>query len=294
MQTHTIDLDAVPPMLSTYGRAILGARSKSPQGDVPRIEARVRGVEIDGEEVEAYNRVSSILERKDGRIPATYPQVLAAPVHGRIITHDAFGLPAMGMIHVGQRIDYMLPVYPGDRLDLECWVEGKRDHRVGFEFDLVTEFKVGIKTVWRGVTTAIVRDPSKESDTKKREQKPGVPGDLTRSTVWEIPADQGRQYARVSGDYNPIHLFKPTAKALGFKRQIVHGMWSVARSLGELDTSVPEPEMCMDVRFKKPLYLPSKVVFSCRETDDAIKFWIHSEDAETTHVEATITRPDSD
>ncbi len=50
-----------------------------------------------------------------------------------------------------------------------------------------------------------------------------------RGIVWRLPGDLGRRYAAVSGDHNPIHLYPLTAKALGFPRQIAHGMWSKAR-----------------------------------------------------------------
>ena len=47
-------------------------------------------------------------------------------------------------------------------------------------------------------------------------------------------SDLGRQYAAVSGDRNPIHLFDLTAMPLGFRHHIAHGMWSKARCLAEL------------------------------------------------------------
>jgi len=152
----------------------------------------------------------------------------------------------------------------------------------------MTEFRVGRDTIWEGVTTAIVKQPKQNDDgdnkQKRDEPKPGAPEDLDRSVTWKLPADQGRQYAGVSGDYNPIHLFAPTAKLFGFKRQIVHGMWTIARVLGELDGDVPGPPMELECEFKKPIYLPSEVVFSSRERDGVHEFWVHSPDAEKMHV----------
>ena len=45
-------------------------------------------------------------------------------------------------------------------------------------------------------------------------------GELAR---WELPAGAGRRYARVSGDYNPIHLWALTARPFGFRAPILHG-----------------------------------------------------------------------
>ena len=43
---------------------------------------------------------------------------------------------------------------------------------------------------------------------------------VSRSTRWRLPADQGRRYAAVSGDYNPIHLYGWAARPFGFKQPI--------------------------------------------------------------------------
>ena len=47
-----------------------------------------------------------------------------------------------------------------------------------------------------------------------------------------------------------------SAKAFGFKRAIAHGMWSKAQVLSRLE--LPNA-YCVDVEFKKPIYLPSRV-----------------------------------
>jgi len=118
--TQEMQFDSLPSMLSTYGKALTNRKSKKLDGDIPRIEAHLEQVAFRRAEIEEYNDVCSIVEPRDGRVPATYPQVLAAPVHGQIITHDDFPLPAMGVIHIEQEIRYRRPIYPGDRLDLSC------------------------------------------------------------------------------------------------------------------------------------------------------------------------------
>ena len=52
-------------------------------------------------------------------------------------------------------------------------------------------------------------------------------------TVKEIfvPEDTGIQYAKLSGDWNPIHLIKITAWPMGFKAPIAHGMWTLPRAM---------------------------------------------------------------
>ena len=47
--------------------------------------------------------------------------------------------------------------------------------------------------------------------------------DVSSRTAWD--------YARVSGDFNPIHLNDRAARFFGLRGAISHGMWSLARSL---------------------------------------------------------------
>jgi acyl dehydratase len=72
----------------------------------------------------------------------------------------------------------------------------------------------------------------------------------------------------VSGDHNPIHLHPLTAKALGFPRQIAHGMWSLARCVAALENRLPD-EVTVDVAFKKPILLPGSVAFGATQVSDA-------------------------
>ena len=71
----------------------------------------------------------------------------------------------------------------------------------------------------------------------------------------------------MSGDHNPIHLYPLTAKALGFPRQIAHGMWSLARCVAALENRLPDA-VRVDVAFKKPILLPGSVAFGSPAADD--------------------------
>jgi acyl dehydratase len=70
----------------------------------------------------------------------------------------------------------------------------------------------------------------------------------------------------VSGDHNPIHLYPLTAKALGFKRQIAHGMWSLARCVAAIENRLPDAAT-VDAAFKKPIFLPGSVAFGVARHD---------------------------
>ncbi len=75
---------------------------------------------------------------------------------------------------------------------------------------------------------------------------------LARETRWQLPSQLGRDYAKASDDFNPIHLHMLSAKAFGFPRAIAHGMWMLAA----LHPSKALESGLTHGDFKLPLYLP--------------------------------------
>lgn len=71
---------------------------------------------------------------------------------------------------------------------------------------------------------------------------------------WHVSANAGRQYARVSGDFNPIHLTNITARLLGMRQAIIHGMHTVARVEASLSDR-RAPLNALNAQFKRALPL---------------------------------------
>ena len=107
------------------------------------------------------------------------------------------------------------------------------------------------ENVWEETSTYLRRGKGDESASSGSVFPDAEPNGI----VWKLPGDLGRRYAAVSGDHNPIHLYPITAKALGFPRQIAHGMWTMARCVAALENRLPDA-VRVDVAFKKPVLLP--------------------------------------
>ena len=80
---------------------------------------------------------------------------------------------------------------------------------------------------------------------------------LLETDHWTAEHDIGRSYAKVSGDYNPIHLSAWSTRLFGFPQAIAHGLWSEARTLAALQEHLPTANLEITVRFIKPVLLPS-------------------------------------
>ena len=53
----------------------------------------------------------------------------------------------------------------------------------------------------------------------------------------DVLANTGIEYAKVTGDWNPHHLFKWSAWLLGYKQPIAHGMWTLAKAVDQVQRS---------------------------------------------------------
>lgn len=201
-------------------------------------------------------------------VPLPYPHLLAFPLHMAIMTDPAFPAPAIGTVHLENSITAHRPIAIGERLAATATVGAPGPHPKGTVYAFLTEVRDEHGAlVWESTSTYLRRGKGDES----APAGPAFPDAPPTGTVWKVPADLGRRYAAVSGDRNPIHLYPLTAKALGFPRQIAHGMWSKARCIAALENRMPDA-VRVDVAFKKPIILPGTVAFGSARTDAGYAF----------------------
>lgn len=225
---------------------------------IPAKTLRVTDVRLDALSLEHYRRLCGFPPSL--RVPATFLHLPAFPLHLSLISDSDFPLPLAGLVHLRNRITQFRPVSEDELLDYQTSLLPGVVTEKGIEFDLVTEIEIGGNLVWREVSTNLYRI---RSDRRAGAKNPKAYRDYKQANRLSLPEDLGRRYARVSRDFNPIHLYAWTAKPLGFSRAIMHGMWTHARSLAELYRELPETwfdeAIEMEVSFKLPVFLPSEI-----------------------------------
>ncbi|QDQ99422.1 MaoC family dehydratase [Tomitella fengzijianii] len=256
-------------MLASYAKAAAGLLPLPSGGDgsLPQRTLELPGYRVDPDHLAAYARVCGL--RLADTLPLTYGYVLTFPSVMKLMTARDFPLPAIGMVHVGNRIEQLRPVSASEPLDLRTHAEGLGPHRKGTQVRLVSEISADGAPVWRQTSTFLkIGGGSGEDASQRPAQKDAAPADPGEPTT-TLRADQKiiSRYASVSGDRNPIHVSSLGAKAFGFPRTIAHGMWSAAAALGALEGRVPEHAV-YDVRFGKPMVLPAKADEYVRRSDD--------------------------
>jgi acyl dehydratase len=251
-------LDHAPALGPLYARALLTAPGRG--GELTEREVTQRGARIDRDRLAAYDRVCGFGVRDE--LPATYLHVLAFPLQMVLMVDRSFPFALPGLVHVRNRIVQHRPVRADEVLDLRATARNLRPHAKGAQVDLVGEARVGDELVWEGVSTYLAKgaEAPGQALSGHDELEVSLPDDASPAAVWRVPKDMGRRYAGVSGDVNPMHLNPLAAKASGFPRMLVHGMWTKARALAALEPRLPEA-YAVDVAFSRPLLLPATVGF---------------------------------
>ncbi len=99
----------------------------------------------------------------------------------------------------------------------------------------------------------------------KEAKKPSVrvPEGAEELQRWRIGTQAGLDFAKLTGDFNPVHWVRPYARAFGFRSTILHGFATMARAIEGLQRTMFSGSVhalrTVDVKFTKPLVLPAKV-----------------------------------
>lgn len=232
--------------------------NKKPKPDTlaVRLGARVKKVFIDREWVRQYNLVCGF---KEDVIALTAAQVVASPLHMFLLSRPEHPMPMLGMVHLHNSIESIKPLEYGVPYDVVVTVGETRGIPQGLEFDLHTEFFVGDEVHWKSTMSILCRVKGMPKPASKPAPAEALSAVGAQYTAVKVPENQGRKYAKVSNDYNPIHLYAQTAKMFGFKQAIVHGMWTAAKTLSIVEANLGKPARKFDLSFKQPVFLPSGI-----------------------------------
>jgi hypothetical protein len=209
-------------------------------------------------------------------VPITYPQLLAFPLVMAFFCSADCPWPAMGTVHLANRIGQRQRLHAGDALRVELRTGRLFAHEKGQVFTLEINIAHGDDIVWEATQTLLrigVSNPA--GPAYSSELNAGGPtaqleseAPLSHQADFSAARNLGRRYGRVSGDLNPIHLSALSARLFGFRRAIAHGMWTKARALAALMPREGVAQATVAVEFKTPLYLPARAsLWTNREAD---------------------------
>jgi acyl dehydratase len=264
--TEDVTLTGVPSLPQLYRQALAltaqrRIRRQALPTVLPAVRHRVDGVAVDLGALTRFQQLFGSAVRD--RLPSAYLHTLAFPVAMSVLVREDFPLPLLGMVHLSNEVRQDRQVGTFEYLDVVARAEDLRPHPAGTQVDVVVETSVDGERVWTGRSVYLARGIRLDGCPAER------PGGGDRrpfaapmpTGLWRLDSGTGRRYAAVSGDWNPIHLSATSARALGMKRAIAHGMYLAARMV---DEAVPAPSGALEWRidFATPVLLPATVTTS--------------------------------
>jgi acyl dehydratase len=246
MSDHLPSLPLPPMSAATLLRALF--KRPAPASAPAAEPVRHRLARIDDGEVARYR---TALGFTGSHVPLTWYYLLAQRAHLATMLGKSFPFRLVGIIHVDNALSAGIQPLPGRPLDLQTTVEvGAPAANGAVHAVLDTRAAQDGHAVFSCRSTYLAVRGRRGGP-----HHPAPPGAaLAPLAGWQLSPSSGREYARVSGDWNPIHLWPWTP--------IIHGMHTQGRVCAELERAYGRPVAALDGRFRAPVPLGSTVTLA--------------------------------
>jgi hypothetical protein len=245
---------------------VLSKRPRPVAADVPgplRSEFVLAGV--DPAHVARY---AAALGFAPGAVPLTWWYLPVQRAHMATLLSDAFPYRLAGIVHVENELAAHAEAAPGAPIHIATRIDILPPTRSGAVYctletvgssngepngePIFTCTSKYLAVRGQGAGKARRERSAVKRSAVKPPAQPGVPIDS-----WTLDASSGRAYARLSGDWNPIHLTRWSARLMGLPAPIIHGMQSLAKTCAALEYAAGRRVARISVRFTAPIPLGS-------------------------------------
>ena len=304
---------SVGPLSQLRSMLRLAARGLRARGAAPgwelsvprrRVALERSGIHVDAARLDAYGRATD----GDGIVAFRGPHAVAPPFYPatwevglalEMLAALDTPLPLGPMVHLSSDVVWARPVHAGDavrcRVELDRVERARRGLRITV---LARNWLPGGQLCCQSSSVFLLRLRPRDEHGERGDgppaesREPRAPEEgWTELARWALPRGAGRRYARVSGDYNPIHLWSLTARPVGFRAPILHGFATAARAAHGIIHQRLGGDGCalrrMRIAFRAPLPLPSAPVLQVTDAGGDRWFRVAGEDGTTVHAEGT-------
>ena len=264
-------LDSMPTLAASYGHVLAQfakknsakAIGRAPETVLEPLEYVIRDVVIVPEKLTDYAKVFGT-DLTD-QVPAVLAHITGFPLQLQAMADEAFPLNTLGMIHLSQDTYYHRAVEAGVPYTYRCTVDQYRKHKQGTTVEVKLFISDDQGLLYAATSVYLAKGTQLGQAAAPPRAQTREVASLMPQQQWRLLADAGRQYARLSGDMNPIHLNKLAAKVFGMKGQLAHGMYLAGRALAGREPRGASYRYLMD--FFSPVLLPSSVSVNIRQVD---------------------------
>jgi acyl dehydratase len=238
-----------------------------------RLAAESQAITCDPRRVKRYLRISA--GTPSGRpaselVPPLYSSLWETALALELFASDELPFPARGIIHLESEVVCVRPFRLDDRIRCRVELDAAEKRPRGLRLSLKSRHWNGSGQLCQeNALTFLVPGASAPEGAGgvggaggEKEVEEPVGSAWVTLEDWDLPSNLGRKYAWVSGDVNPIHLWRWSSRLLGFDRPILHGYCtasmvasSLARAFWDGD---PGALRRLGIRFGTPLSLPGR------------------------------------
>jgi acyl dehydratase len=248
----------MPPLPPMSGAILLRALFKRPVRGAAASASRFTptGYRLDRIDAAQVARYRDALGFRGAHLPLTYCYLLAQRAHLATLLGADLPFRLAGIIHVDNALS--AGIQPVDGRPLELLTEVRVDPpaangAVHAVLDTRASQDGALVFACRSTYLAVRGKRSGGQHT------PRAAPVLPPLASWQLLPASGRDYAALSGDWNPIHLWPWTARLMGLKAPIIHGMHTQGRACAELERAGGHPVNRLDGRFRATIPLGSEV-----------------------------------
>lgn len=243
--------------------AVATGRSESKSVEVPGPEHHVRMPPRPEAMVQDYLRWLGVSpKRYKGQLPPHLFAEWGFPVLVRCL--GGLPYPLAQVINGGCSLVSHKPIPTGEALDVRGRLSAidEDDRRVIFTCEIITSTRSAADALV-AESRIIIRKPRKKGAPRGPKKDPVVvPLDAREVATRRFSATAGREFAVLTGDFNPIHWIPAAGRAAGFGGCILHGFATLATAWEGLVDGVLSGDAAgvrgVDVRFSAPLRLPGQ------------------------------------
>lgn len=264
---HETLLTKQPSLLSLYTRALFKRASESIK--TPNIPTLVFNTKCNQKQLKQYKNICNDTTNQS-TLPPLYPQILAFRLHLELLLNKQLPFPVMGLVHRNNHVDYFSPISLTDDMTIKVGLDQYDENNKGINCTVFTQVYVDGNLKWQARSTYFYRKRKTIASNARTLKNTKILKETHNVTTWSLPANLGRQYAKITGDLNPIHLYALSAKLFGFKQTIIHGMCMAAKATAQAQPVKLTFPHHVYIEFNKPVYLPDEIVFTQTKHDFSI------------------------
>lgn len=220
---------------------------------------------LDRREIERYAAALGFTLDAADVVPLTWWYLPVQRAHMATLLSSAFPWRLAGIVHVENALTAHAPAPPATPLLLLTRIDILPPTASGAVYcDLETVVSANGLPVLTCTSKYLAvrgqRSGVRRSGKPRSERPAAAPGAVIDS--WTLASTSGRAYARVSGDWNPIHLTRWSARLMGLPAPIIHGMHTLGRTCAALEKNAGRRVNAISVRFTAPVPLGATAVLT--------------------------------